>query len=109
MQQEVRNVLDVFPAVMALDKHVAADHYAALHANIFKKYASKNQKDRAKTRYIEEWCDPSTGKSLGINENDVWIVAVALAHNLTLITADKMDHIKTVVPAGFSVFNWTNP
>jgi len=109
MQQEVRDVLNAFPTVFALDKHVAANQYAALRAGIFKKYAQKDQKDRAKTRYIEEWCDPSTGKSLGINENDVWITAVALAHNLTLVTADKMDHIKAVVHAGFSVLNWTNP
>lgn len=108
-QQEVRDVLNAFPAILALDKHVATDQYATLRAEIFKKYATKDQKNRAKTRYIEEWCDPATGKSLGINENDVWIVAVALTHNLTLVTADKMTHIKAVAPAGFSVLNWTNP
>ncbi len=109
MQQEVRNVLGAFPVVLALDKHIASNQYAALRSDIFKKYATKNQKYRAKTRYIEEWCDPATGKSLGVNENDVWIVAVSLAHNLTLVTADKMDHIKAVAPAGFSVLNWTSP
>lgn len=58
--------------------------------------------------YIEEWLDPATGKTLGVNENDVWIVAVALTYNLTLVTSGKMDHIKAVAPPELSVLNWMN-
>jgi len=36
--------------------------------------------------------------SLGVNVNDVWIVACAWEHNLTLLTADKMAKIREVTP-----------
>ncbi|WP_241177164.1 type II toxin-antitoxin system VapC family toxin [Citrobacter portucalensis] len=106
-QKEVQDILDIFKVVFSIDKNIAANHYALLRAKIFKKYAPKDAKQRAKTNYIEEWCDPTTGKNLGINENDVWIAAVALAHNLTLVTADKMDHIISVAPPNLSIENWT--
>lgn len=106
-QKEVLDILDKFPIVFPLDKNVAANHYATLRAKIFNKYAPKDSKQKAKNRYIEEWCDPTTGKVLGINENDVWIAAVALAHNLTLVTADKMAHIVSVAPSNLTIENWT--
>jgi predicted nucleic acid-binding protein len=34
----------------------------------------------------------------GIDINDVWIVAVAWEHNLTLLTTDKMEKIRAAVP-----------
>jgi len=106
-QKEVYEILEQFKIVFALDKNVAESHYSSLRAKLFTKYAPKDSKNRAKTRYIEEWCDPTTGKVLGINENDVWIAAVALAHNLTLVTADKMDHIVSVAPSNLTIENWT--
>lgn len=36
--------------------------------------------------------------SLGVNINDVWIVAVAWEHGLTFVTTDKMQCIRDVVP-----------
>ena len=36
--------------------------------------------------------------ALGININDVWIVACAWEHNLTLLTTDKMTPIKDTTP-----------
>lgn len=36
--------------------------------------------------------------SLGVNINDVWIVAAAWEHGLILLTADNMSCIKSVVP-----------
>lgn len=109
VQQQVREILDIFPEVLKIDKHIAAEQYAILRANIFNKYAPKNKRGRAKTRYLEEWCDPTTGKTMGINENDIWIASVALAYNLHLVTDDGMDRIVSVAPAGFSVLNWTVP
>jgi tRNA(fMet)-specific endonuclease VapC len=106
-QKEVHDILDIFKVVLSIDKNIAANHYASLRAKIFNKYAPKDSKQRAKSKYIEEWCDPTTGKTLGIDENDVWIAAVALAHNLTLVTADKMDHIVSVAPSNLTIENWT--
>jgi len=36
--------------------------------------------------------------SLNVDVNDVWIVALAWEHGLTLLTTDKMTCIKSVVP-----------
>jgi tRNA(fMet)-specific endonuclease VapC len=36
--------------------------------------------------------------SVGIDINDVWIVAVAWEHNLTLLTTDRMEKIRELVP-----------
>ena len=35
---------------------------------------------------------------IGVDVNDVWIVAVAWEHNLTLLTTDKMEKIRDAVP-----------
>jgi predicted nucleic acid-binding protein len=36
--------------------------------------------------------------SLGVDINDVWLVATAKERNLTVLTQDKMAHIRDVVP-----------
>jgi len=43
--------------------------------------------------------------TLKVDVNDVWIAAVALEHNLTLLTKDRMDTIRTCVPH-LRVGNW---
>ena len=40
-----------------------------------------------------------------VDVNDIWICAVALQHNLTLLTADQMATIKTCVPH-LRIENW---
>ncbi len=42
--------------------------------------------------------------SLGVNINDIWIVAVAWEHGLTFVTTDKMDCIRNAV----SEVEWEN-
>lgn len=36
--------------------------------------------------------------SLGVDVNDVWLVATAKERNLTVLTQDKMTHVRGVVP-----------
>lgn len=106
VQCEARGVLEQFPDVLNIDKHVATDNYATLRAELFRKYAPKTAKGTAKTRHIEQWNDPITGFDLGIDENDIWIAAVALTHNLTLVSNDKMNRISSIAPPRFSTVNW---
>ena len=42
---------------------------------------------------------------LGVDVNDVWIAAVAIEHNLILLTSDKMKTIRDCVPE-LRVQNW---
>jgi predicted nucleic acid-binding protein len=43
--------------------------------------------------------------ALGVDVNDVWIAAVALERNLTLLTEDRMDTIRNCVPE-IRIENW---
>jgi predicted nucleic acid-binding protein len=79
-----------------------ATEYGRVRAALFNKYAPK--KDRRGLR-PEQLKDQLTSQVLGIQENDLWIVAQALAHDLTLVTNDDMSHIRNVTPE-LVVANW---
>lgn len=65
-----------------------AQVYADIKAKIAHKFlASTLRKDRPK--YIEDWIDRTTGKSLDIDENDLWMCAQAKERDLTLLTAER--------------------
>lgn len=106
-QMEMRRLMQSFPIVLGLDRHVASECYSEIRSRLFQKYAPRDRKGRAQKNFIEEWLDPTTGKSLGVQENDVWLTAVALCHNLILVTNDAMDHIVTVCDGALQIENWT--
>jgi len=56
-----------------------AEIYGNLKAAVFDRYASKDKAQRRKTSITQ----------LGIGENDLWIAAITLQHQLTLVTVDK--------------------
>jgi len=62
----------------SIDKRVA-NLYGVLKAGLLNKFASKERKKR------RQW---KLGK-LGISDNDLWIAATALAHDLTIVSRDK--------------------
>lgn len=68
--------------------------YAELKARLFERFAQKEL--RAKSKRVEQLKDPLTGYALGVQENDVWIVAQAVERGLVLVTQDKMIRIKEV-------------
>lgn len=111
-QGEVRKVLYSFEqaTVLSVDQNVAKNSYAPIRALLFKKFADKTTKGRAKKNHVGEWKDPATQKELGIQENDLWIASVAITYNLTLVTADKMNNIKQAT-SGFPLHieNWLVP
>lgn len=69
--------------------------YGRLKAAIFQKYAPKEK--RGKKKIIEQLLDPISGHALGAQENDLWIVAQALEHNLVLVSDDRMERIFDVI------------
>jgi tRNA(fMet)-specific endonuclease VapC len=90
-----------------IDENIARDYYAELRARLFNRYAPKDKKNRRNyNKRIEEWRDPTTSKLLQIQENDLWIAAVAMAHNLILVTNDKMEAIKNVASADLRFEDW---
>jgi tRNA(fMet)-specific endonuclease VapC len=84
-----------FPTPLPVSKHTRTS-YGPLRAQLFEKFAPKEL--RKKNRRPEQLTDPATGHELGIDENDLWIAAQALEHNLVLVTHDKMARLREVAP-----------
>jgi predicted nucleic acid-binding protein len=74
------------PVALELTEHVV-EHYGEMRAWLFSNCGPKAKKSKAKR--AEELVDPTSGKELGIDENDIWIAAQAKTHNLVLITHDS--------------------
>jgi tRNA(fMet)-specific endonuclease VapC len=72
-----------------------AEIYGNLKAAVFERYAPKDKAQRRRTNITQ----------LGIGENDLWIAAVALQYQLTLVTADQdFQRIQDVQP--FNLESW---
>jgi len=41
-----------------------------------------------------------------MDENDLWIASVAMAHNLVLVTHDKMNAIKNITGSDLRFEDW---
>jgi tRNA(fMet)-specific endonuclease VapC len=80
------------PIILPIDEYVS-DVYGELRASLFEKYIQKGKNKRP-----EQLIDPVTATEIGIDENDLWIVAQAITYNLTLVTNDKMRRIFSVTP-----------
>lgn len=91
------------PKIYDIDEHVARE-YGKLRADLFNKYAPKEK--RKKAMRPEELKDPVTSKELGIQENDLWLVAQAVCHNFVLVTRDKMIRIVSVVSKELKYETW---
>ena len=94
----IRNELPSPLPIRSSTTHV----YGMLRAALFDKYAPKKN---IKGLRSEQLIDPVSSKSLGIQENDLWISAQALEHNLVLVTNDQMKHLRGVA-SDLKVENW---
>lgn len=83
---KIKFVQEQCPEALEITKHVA-EQYGELKAWLFNNCAPNAKKSKSKR--AEELVNPTTGKELGIDENDVWIAAQAKAHNLVLVTHDS--------------------
>jgi tRNA(fMet)-specific endonuclease VapC len=72
-----------------------AEIYGNLKAAVFDRYAPKDKAQRRRTSITQ----------LGIGENDLWIVAVALQHQLTLLTTDR-DFLRIQAVQSFGLESW---
>jgi tRNA(fMet)-specific endonuclease VapC len=72
-----------------------AEIYGNLKAAVFDRYAPKDKTQRRRTSITQ----------LGIGENDLWIAAVALQHQLTLLTTDR-DFLRIQAVQSFGLESW---
>lgn len=94
-QQDIRSAIGTYQ-VLRLDRHTAGV-YGPIRAALFRKYAPRDYRNRITTRYIEDLREPTTGKELGIQENDLWIVSVAVQYNMVFVTADGSGGMRNIV------------
>jgi tRNA(fMet)-specific endonuclease VapC len=79
-------------------------YYGELKARLWRRYPPSSPKENHPERCI----DRVTGSELGIDENDLWIAAQSIQHNLILVTNDQMMRIREVAPE-IDVEDWTQP
>ncbi len=100
-QEVLEFIRDEFPSPLSIRSSTTLV-YGMLRAALFDKYAPKRNR---KGLRAEQLIDPVSSKSLGIQENDLWITAQALEHNLVLVTNDQMKHLRSVA-SDLKVENW---
>lgn len=89
-----------FTNVREIDKGTTGP-YSDIRAALFTQFAPRDAKDRVRNVRPERLTDKTTGVSLGIQENDLWIAAIAVEYKMTLVSDDKMNRIKEVWPLDF--------
>jgi tRNA(fMet)-specific endonuclease VapC len=89
----IRSCLRELPALV-VDEH-DAETYGDLRARLFDRYGPKELKRKIS---VSQLFDPATDKTLGIQENDVWLAAQAVTRDAVLISYDRMTRIRSVAP-----------
>ena len=90
-QSTVRDAMASFK-VLNVDQHTAKE-YAEIRADLFRAHSPRNRRGRLTQKYVEDLVDRTTGKEFGIQENDLWIVSVAVQYNLIFVTTDRMHRV----------------
>lgn len=79
--------------LLPVTDHIASEH-AALKLAYARKFAPNLlQKGALKGKPPELWHEGLSAAALNVTENDLWIAATAIAHDLTLLTIDN-DHAR---------------
>lgn len=81
--------------IARITKHTAFC-YGDLKARLMQQYNRVKLKKKNRAKWPEAWPEPSTGRALGVDENDLWIVSQALERSLVLVTHDNMNRIREV-------------
>ena len=88
-----RLVADKFPYVLPIQE-ATSEPYGELRGRLFQQYSPREA--RGRKRRVEQIQDPESGLAMGIQENDLWLVAQAYEHNLILVTRDKMRSLAAI-------------
>ena len=77
-----------FAHPFAVSNHVAKE-YAVIRANYAKGVLPSGLDRKIKGKPVETWHQQLPSSELQITENDLWIAAVAVTHDMTLVSRDK--------------------
>lgn len=90
------------PAVLDIRK-TTRTYYGDIRSRLFAKYSP--QRGRRALR-PEQMIDPVTSATIAVQENDLWIAASAVEHNLVLVTHDGMTHLRDVTSGILDFEDW---
>ena len=90
-QSAVRNAMGSFN-ILGITEHTART-YAHVRANLFRAHSPRNRRGRLIQKQVEDLVESTTGRELGIQENDLWIVSSAVEQNLIFVTNDRMERV----------------
>lgn len=97
-QREVRRAMYEFK-VKAVDRHTATV-FAEIRTILFRAYAPRDNRGRRKPiPFIESLKEPISGRELGVQENDLWIVSVAKQYNMVFVTDDRREGMNRIIGA----------
>ena len=82
--------------VLPIDQHTA-QIYGRIRASLFNAFAPRDNRNRVARAYVEDLRERTSGKELGIQENDLWIVSTAIQYNLMFVTDDRRGGMRNIV------------
>ncbi len=91
--------------ILSIDHHTGKV-YGQLRGALFRLYGTRKSRDRIKEKWPESLVDKTTGRELGIQENDLWIVSVAVQYDLHLITRDGNEGMRRVLGVANDEFGY---
>jgi tRNA(fMet)-specific endonuclease VapC len=100
----IENAMRIYPLVKEIDKHTT-EPYSDIRAALFAEYGDRDREGKMKKRRPETLVDKTTSAQLQIQENDLWMAAIAVQYNMALVSDDKMERIKKVWPP-FNLVPW---
>ncbi len=107
-EEYMRFVHQELPASLELTED-AVTAYGEIRARLFNKFApGENRKPGLRP---EQLIDPISSLALTIQENDLWLCAQAVGHDMVLVTNDRMTAIRDVskgMEPALLVQNWTH-
>ena len=94
-KKEIQDFVNRY-SVLGVDKNTSM-LYGKIRSDLFKKYAGRDSKNKVRVGSVESLRELTSERELGIQENDLWIVSVAIQHNMKFVTADSRGSMKKIV------------
>lgn len=100
----VRDAMETY-FVWPVDKDTC-QYYGVLRGKLFRDYSPLDKRGRIKAKRPEELRDTTSALELGIQENDLWIVSIAVQYDLHLITRDGGGGMQRILEIAKEKFNY---
>jgi predicted nucleic acid-binding protein len=99
VKQQMENGLKAYQ-VKEIEKYTTPK-YAEIRAALYEEKCPRDKKGKVKAKLRPEYFTAltPTAYELGIQENDLWLAAIATRYNMSLVSDDRMRQLKDVFPS----------